>query len=167
MSAVAGSAPLRIQGATESIAFKAARDPEAELGISRSTLYRWCGGRDRLLSDVVWSLSHQLFEQAKADHPADKGTDRVLAVFRQHVTGIIQARPLQILLQQETYAALRLLTSECGQVQARTVRDLADLLREEQDAGALELRGCRQPRLRDRPDDRGLHLPRHGGRGRA
>jgi AcrR family transcriptional regulator len=112
----------------------------AQLSISRATLYRWCGDRERLLSDVLWSLSHQLFEQAKADHARKRGAKRVLAIFRQHVSGIVGAGPLQTFLQQETHAALRLLTSETGRVQPRTVRDLAELLREEQLAGALELR---------------------------
>ncbi len=117
------------------------RSLAAALGISRATLYRWCGHRDRLLSDVLWSLSHQLFEQAKVDHGDKRGAERVLAVFRQHVGGIVRSRPLQVFLQQETHAALRLLTSEAGGVQLRTVRDLAELLREEQERGALELRG--------------------------
>jgi AcrR family transcriptional regulator len=112
----------------------------ARLSISRATLYRWCGDRERLLSDVLWSLSHQLFEQAKADHSRKRGADRVLAVFRQHTGGIIGAAPLRTFLQQETHAALRLLTSESGGVQTRTVRDLAELLREEERAGALKLR---------------------------
>jgi AcrR family transcriptional regulator len=112
----------------------------AELSISRATLYRWCGDRERLLSDVLWSLSHQLLEQAKADHARKRGAKRILAIFRQHVSGIVGAGPLQTFLQQETHAALRLLTSEAGGVQPRTVRDLAELLREEQRAGALELR---------------------------
>jgi len=113
----------------------------AELRVSRATLYRWCGHRDQLLSDVLWSLSHQLFEQAKADHPEHTGAARVLAIFRQHVREIVAARPLQVFLQQETHSALRLLTSEYGRVQARTVRDLASLLDEELGAGALKLRG--------------------------
>jgi AcrR family transcriptional regulator len=112
----------------------------AQLSISRATLYRWCGHRDRLLSDVLWSLSHQLFERAKEDHSDKRGAERVLAVFYQHTTQIVSARPLQIFLQQETHAALRLLTSDAGSVQPRTVGDLAQLLREEQRAGAMRLR---------------------------
>jgi AcrR family transcriptional regulator len=54
----------------------------AELGISRATLYRWCGHREQLLADVLWSLSHQLFERAKAEHPRHTGAERVMAVFR-------------------------------------------------------------------------------------
>jgi Tetracyclin repressor-like, C-terminal domain len=52
----------------------------------------------------------------------------------------VRATPLQIFLQQETHAALRLLTLESGGVQPRTVRDLAELMREEQVSGGLRLR---------------------------
>lgn len=112
----------------------------AELHVSRATLYRWCGHREQLLSDVLWSLSHQLFERAKADHPRHTGSERVLAIFRQHVNAIVGARPLQVFLQQETHSALRLLTSEAGGVHPRTVGDLAGLLGEELEAGTLSLR---------------------------
>ena len=146
------TAKLTRTQATPAGAFRAARQSflrgerldmsslAAELGISRATLYRWCGDRERLLSDVLWSLSHQLFARAKADHPRHTGARRVLTIFREHVGGIVQARPLQVFLQRETHAALRLLTSETGWVQPRTVRDFTDLLREEQAAGALILR---------------------------
>jgi AcrR family transcriptional regulator len=173
MGVFAGSPSLRRSGATESIAFRAAHDPEAELSrtqatpagafraarrmflrgqrldmrqlagelqISRATLYRWCGDRERLLSDVLWSLSRSLLEQAKADHPRHTGAERVLAIFRQHTSEITRAQPLQVFLQQETHAALRMLTSESGGVAPRTVADLAGLLREEEEAGGLTLR---------------------------
>src|SRR6266576_6659117 len=82
----------------------------AELGIARPTLYRWTGQREQLLSDVLWSLSDDIFEQAKADHPEHTGPERLLAIFRQHVGALVEARPLHIFLQQETQAAVRILT---------------------------------------------------------
>jgi len=110
----------------------------AELDISRATLYRWTGHRDQLLADVLWSLSDEIFERAKADHPEHTGRDRLLAIFRQHVGALVEAEPLRIFLQQETHAALRILTSPEGGVQPRTVRKLADLYLEEQAAGAFQ-----------------------------
>jgi AcrR family transcriptional regulator len=138
--------------ATPAAAFRAARrmylegrrlDMQAlaaELEVSRATLYRWTGHRDQLLSDVLWSLSDDIFEQAKADHPDHTGAERLLAIFRQHVGALVGARPLQVFLQQETHAALRVLTSRDGGVQPRTVSRLAELYREEQDAGAFRPR---------------------------
>jgi AcrR family transcriptional regulator len=111
-----------------------------DLGISRATLYRWTGRREQLLADVLWSLSDDIFEQAKADHPGHLGTQRLLAIFRQHVGALIVAEPLRIFLQQETHAALRILTSSDGGVQSRTVWKLAELYREEQEAGTFHPR---------------------------
>lgn len=111
-----------------------------ELGISRTTLYRWSGQREQLLADVVWSLSDDLFEQAKRDHPRHTGTKRLLAIFRQHVGALVVAEPLHAFLRQETQAALRILTSPMGGVQPRTVWKLAELYREEERAGSFQPR---------------------------
>src|SRR5438067_2297492 len=138
--------------ATPAAAFRAARRTylrglrvdmqalAAELGVSRATLYRWTGPREQLLGDVLWSLSDAIFEQAKADHPEHAGPERLLAIFRQHVGALVQAKPLHLFLQQETGAALRILTSPDGGVQPRTVQRLAELYREEHDAGSFQPR---------------------------
>jgi AcrR family transcriptional regulator len=135
--------------ATPAAAFRAARrmflqgrrlDMQAlaaELGVSRATLYRWTGHRDQLLSDVLWTLSDDIFQRAEADHPEHTGGERLLAIFRQYLGVLVQARPLHVFLQQETHAALRILTSREGGVHPRTVRALAELLRDEQEAGAF------------------------------
>src|SRR5437588_1060440 len=85
-------AELTRSQATPAAAFRAARrmylkgrrlDMQAlaaELGVSRATLYRWTGHREQLLSDVLWSLSDDIFEQAKADHPEHAGSERLLAI---------------------------------------------------------------------------------------
>jgi AcrR family transcriptional regulator len=112
----------------------------AELEVSRTTLYRWTGQREQLLGDVLWSLSDDIFEQAKVDHPEHTGPERLLAIFRQHVGALVEAKPLHLFLQQETQAALRILTSPDGGVQSRTVWKLAELYREEQAAGAFRPR---------------------------
>jgi AcrR family transcriptional regulator len=149
-SALDSRAELTRTQATPAAAFRAARrmylrgqrvDMQAlaaELGVSRATLYRWTGPREQLLADVLWSLSDEIFEQAKADHPEHTGPGRLLAIFRQHVGALVQARPLHVFLQQETHAALRVLTSPHGGVQPRTVWRLAELYREEHEAGSFQ-----------------------------
>lgn len=109
----------------------------AELAVSRTTLYRWTGSRDRLLGDILFSLSDDLFQRARSDHPEHTGAERLVAIFRQHVGALVRARPLQVFVQQETHAALRILTSRDGYVHPRTVKGLVELLREEQDAGSF------------------------------
>src|SRR5436190_18169243 len=128
MSAVPGPIELDAPRASESPAFRAAREANAELtrtnatpaaafmaarrmfltgqrvdmlalaaelGVSRATLYRWTGHRERLLADVLCSHSDEVFEQAKEDHPELTGVKRLLEIFRQHVGVLVQAQPLQ------------------------------------------------------------------------
>jgi AcrR family transcriptional regulator len=149
-AALDGDARLTRTQATPAAAFRSARrmylegrrvDMIAlanELGVSRTTLYRWTGHREQLLADILWSLSNEIFERAKADHPEHTGPERLLAIFRQHVGALVEAEPLHAFLRQETQAALRILTSPTGGVQPRTVRSLAELYREEERAGVFQ-----------------------------
>ena len=111
-----------------------------ELGVSRATLYRWTGPREQLLSDVVFSLSDDVFQRAKRDTAHLAGPERLLAVFRLHVAALVSAPALQAFLRNETHAALRILTARSGSVQSRTVARLAELYREEQAAGTFHPR---------------------------
>ena len=108
-----------------------------ELGVSSKTLYGWCGERDQLLGEIVGSLSEELLRRAKADHVEHSGAGRILAIYRQYLGALVNARPLQVFLRQETHVALQILTSSKGYVQPRSVQMLDELLREEQDAGAF------------------------------
>jgi AcrR family transcriptional regulator len=151
-AALDGDARLTRTQATPAAAFRSARrmylegrrvDMIAlanELGVSRTTLYRWTGHREQLLADILWSLSNEIFERAKADHPEHTGPERLLAIFRQHVGALVAAQPLHTFLRQETHAALRILTARDGGVQRRTVDSLAQLYREEVEAGSFEPR---------------------------
>jgi AcrR family transcriptional regulator len=112
----------------------------AQLGVSRPTLYRWTGPREQLISDVLWALSEDLFQRAKDDHPRHDGARRLLAIYRQHLGALVAAEPLHAFLRQETHVALRVLTSPDGGVQRRVVSSLADLYREEQQAGSFKPR---------------------------
>lgn len=114
------------------------RELATELGVSRGTLYRWTGHREQLLSDILWSLSDEIFEQAKADHPEHSGAKRLLAIFRQHVGALVEARPLHTFLKEEPHVAFRILTSRDGGVQGRTVLKLAQLYREEEQSGLFQ-----------------------------
>jgi AcrR family transcriptional regulator len=111
-----------------------------ELRVSRATLYRWTGPREQLLSDVVFSLSDDVFQRAKRDTAHLAGPERLLAVFRLHVEALVSAPALQAFLRNETHAALRILTARGGSVQPRTVARLAELYREEQAAGTFQPR---------------------------
>ena len=109
-----------------------------ELGISRATLYRRVGGRDHLLGQVMWFLTRIAMVRALEGAASLKGRERVLAVI-DNLMRFMDGRPaLRRLLDAEPEAALRILTSKHGPIQAGIAESLERLIREEIDAGNLE-----------------------------
>src|ERR1700691_703680 len=50
-----------------------------DLGVARTTLYRWTGDRDQLISDVLWAESQQTIDQLMAHRdPSDVPACKVI-----------------------------------------------------------------------------------------
>jgi AcrR family transcriptional regulator len=116
------------------------RELAAGLGISRNTLYRWTGGRDRLLQDVIWSLSERAIADIWAATSRRRGTSRLLEALRRYVETITDSAALHAFLRNETHAALRLLTSR-GPFQDRLVAEVRRLVEDEVARGTYTPRG--------------------------
>ncbi len=101
-----------------------------ELGVSRNTLYRWTGGREQLIQEVAWSLSHAVIADVwkKSEHL--EGTDRLIEALRHYVLTIVGSHALQSFMRNETHVALRLLTAS-GTFQDRLVAEVQRLIDEE------------------------------------
>ena len=104
-----------------------------QLGIARATLYRWIGDRDRLLVDVIWSLTQQTLERAAA-RAANRGVARLEAIFGEQVEVIATAVPLRRFLEHEGQAGYRLVTHPDG-VHGRLVQADMAVIRQEIEAG--------------------------------
>lgn len=113
-------------------------DLAAALGVDRTSLFRWVGNRDALLSEVLWSLAVPTLTHADS-LPAGRGADRVVALLTRFVDALISADYFRAFLRREPTRALRLLTTTDSQVQRRYVAVTEHLLREESDAGRLSL----------------------------
>ena len=147
----ANSSPARVR-ATPADAFRAARKAwltgdrldmaalAASLGISRPTLYKWCGDREQLLTDIIWSITESTFDRALSDTARLRGTERVLAVSRHFLSVLAASTALRAYVRNETHAAIRLLTTRGG-FQDRLVGKVAAFLTEEVALGNLALNG--------------------------
>jgi AcrR family transcriptional regulator len=112
----------------------------AEVGVSRATLYRRVGDRDRLLGAVLWFLTRHTMANAVEAAGRRTGRRRVLAVIGGFMREV-QAQPgLRRLLDAEPEAALRILTSKRGPVQRGVIDAVTRLLEQEAERGALTLR---------------------------
>ena len=108
----------------------------AELGVDRTTLYRWVGNRDALLGDVLWSLGAPTWHKALGSMTAN-GARGVSQAMGRFVQALIDSVPLRTFLRAEPERALRLLTTKASVVQREMVASVEALIKQEQDRGNL------------------------------
>src|ERR1700743_3302772 len=59
----------------------------AELGVARTTLYRWTGDREQLLSDLIWADMHELLLHVLGS-TRTHGADRVREVADHYLSAL-------------------------------------------------------------------------------
>jgi AcrR family transcriptional regulator len=110
----------------------------ADLGVSRVTLYRWVGSRDRLLVEVIWSLARRTLDTIEAEAD-DAGPERIVRVVTRFLEDVIANQGMRRWLAEEGESAMRLLTRGESGFQPRLIDAMHELLLVEADAGALDL----------------------------
>lgn len=106
------------------------------LGTSRATLYRWVGDKDRLTSEVVWSLAADTLAQSRAQ-ARSSGPDYVAEVLDSFMRTIAYHPSMRHFLERDPEYALRLLTSHESTIRRRMTAAVEELLAEQVDAGAF------------------------------
>jgi hypothetical protein len=102
-----------------------------ELAVSRATLYRVVGNRDRLLGDVIWDLGSRTLERAIRETEPDRtGIDRVVETSRRFNEYVVAFSPLRHFLREEPLTAFRVLFSPAGRVHERAVDAWRAMLQE-------------------------------------
>jgi AcrR family transcriptional regulator len=108
-----------------------------ELGLGRATVYRWFGGRDGLMGEVLARAADPLLDVARAE-ARGRGGRALLDTFDRFNRGIIDAPALRQYVEQERQAALRVITSGAGVVEPHLVARIAELIEEQVVRGAYE-----------------------------
>ena len=103
----------------------------AHLGVDRTSLFRWVGNRDALLSEVLWSLAVPTFVQAEHASVHLAGAPRLVAILTDFVDGLITATYFRTFLRREPARALRLLTTKDSPIQRRYTATVEWLVRRE------------------------------------
>ena len=109
-----------------------------ELGVNRVTLYRWVGSREQLLVEIVWSLGSKTLANADRRTRA-RGAERIVKVVTRFLDDVISNEGMRRWLAEEGELAMRLLTRHDTDFQPRLIAAIETLLREETDAGRLDL----------------------------
>jgi hypothetical protein len=93
----------------------------ASLGVDRTSLFRWVGNRDQLLSEA-----------------APSGAARIVDVLDRFTADLIRAPYFRAFLTREPARALRLLTTSESDVQSRFVARVTALVDAERSSGAFD-----------------------------
>jgi AcrR family transcriptional regulator len=109
-----------------------------ELGVNRVTLYRWFGSRDRLLVEVVWSLTREMLSEVQRGMRG-RGTERIVRVVGRFLEAVIANPGMRRWLEEEGEHAMRLLTRRETDFQPRLIAAIEDILRAEEATGALDV----------------------------
>jgi AcrR family transcriptional regulator len=105
----------------------------AELGLGRTTIYRWFGSREGLIGETVVRAAEPLFDEARAG-ARGQGGEALLDTFDHINRGLSAAPALRSFLELER-DALRILTSSGGPVQPRMVGRVRGFIEEEMARG--------------------------------
>jgi AcrR family transcriptional regulator len=103
-----------------------------ELGIGRATLYRWRGGREALLSEVILALGVANLRRADADTKGRAGAERLCAVHDLHLRRISDSQPMRTFIRTEPEVASRVLLDGAGRVHVGVTDALEELIRRQE-----------------------------------
>jgi AcrR family transcriptional regulator len=107
----------------------------SELGLGRTTVYRWFGSRDELIGEVIVRAAAPLLQEARAGAKG-KGAPALLDTFDRFNRSLANAPALRQFVESERAAALRVITSGAGNVQPRIVAMITDLIAAEVSDGS-------------------------------
>jgi AcrR family transcriptional regulator len=117
------------------------------LNVDRATLYRWVGSRERLLSEVLWSLIDPTLRNLRkacgnasppaAPHLSPAAQSPAAAVITGTVREVMANPGMQRFLDREGELALRLLTTKASGFENRLISLIRELVGEETAAGRL------------------------------
>ncbi len=100
-----------------------------ELAVARATLYRWCGSRERLHEQILAQRGREFNTWARGE-AVGEGDERVLDYLRLILDATAHAQPVRRFIAREPQLALRILTSEDGEVHRVLVQGLCDVVDE-------------------------------------
>src|SRR5436309_4838940 len=86
-------------------------DLAAELGISRATLYRWVGTRERLLGEVLWTFAEANWREA-LDGATGSGPDYVAEAIEHYLRSAAGFEPLLRFMAEDPEYALKVIASK-------------------------------------------------------
>jgi AcrR family transcriptional regulator len=109
----------------------------AELGLARTTIYRWFGSREALIGEVLFAAAEPLLRRARAE-ARGRGARLLLDTFDRFNRSLADAPALRRFVESERDAAIRIITSGAGTLQPRMVAGIQEVIDDEVRAGRYD-----------------------------
>lgn len=100
-----------------------------DLGIGRTTLYRWVGERDELIEEVLTGLVDEWFEAVEGQ-ASGSGRDRLIDIFSRFLNIASASSPVSDFASREPALTMRLLLDRQGKVAMRSKELISHLFTE-------------------------------------
>jgi AcrR family transcriptional regulator len=109
----------------------------AELGLGRTTIYRWYGSREDLIGQVLFAAAEPVLRQARAA-ARGRGASLLLDTFDRFNRSLADSPALRRFVETERDAAIRIITSGAGTLQPRIVASIQEVIDDEVRTGAYD-----------------------------
>ncbi len=100
------------------------------LGVARGTLYRWVGGREQLIAEVLAGIARDGAAQISAGSTRT-GRERLVEVARRQMEIFAGLSPIRVFIERESQLAIRLLMAEDGAVHHELAQGVIAVMQEE------------------------------------
>lgn len=108
------------------------------VGVSRVTLYRWVGSRERLIEEILWSFAKPNFEDA-VNSAQGVGVEHIVDAHRRFMTNLATFEPMRRFIHENPVMAIRLQVPDMASSHGRLIELTADHIRAQETAGHLKL----------------------------
>jgi AcrR family transcriptional regulator len=112
------------------------------LHVDRTTVYRWLGSREKLITDILLSLFEPTFAGFREAYchpgpPGAPGRSPAAKVMKEVIDAVVNNEGMRSFMEREGDLALRLLTTKASGFEKKMIDLARDLLREEVYQGRL------------------------------
>lgn len=108
------------------------------VGVSRVTLYRWVGSKDRLIEEILWSFAEPNFRAIIEETPGT-GVEHIINVHHTFMVNLAAFDPMRRFVHENPTTAIRIQTPDTTSAHGRFIELAAEHLKAQEEEGYIDL----------------------------